>query len=63
MAAIAAIRGRGRLPLLVGGTMLYFHAFVHGMAALPRADVALRRDLDAQAAQRGWPAIRLHGSR
>ncbi len=57
MAAIAAIRGRGRLPLLVGGTMLYFHAFVHGMAALPRADVALRRDLDAQAAQRGWPAL------
>jgi len=57
LAAIAAIRGRGRLPLLVGGTMLYFHALVHGMAALPRADVALRRDIDEQAARVGWPAL------
>jgi tRNA dimethylallyltransferase len=57
LAAISAIRGRGRLPLLVGGTMLYFHAFVHGMAALPRADAALRRELDARAARLGWPAL------
>ena len=57
LAAIAAIRGRGRLPLLVGGTMLYFRAFVHGMAALPRADFALRREIDQQAARLGWPAL------
>jgi tRNA dimethylallyltransferase len=57
LAAIAAIRARGRLPLLVGGTMLYFHALVHGMAALPRADAALRREIDARAARLGWPAL------
>jgi tRNA dimethylallyltransferase len=57
LALIAAIRGRGRLPVLVGGTMLYFHALVHGMAALPRADVAVRREIDEQAARCGWPAV------
>ncbi len=57
LAAVAAVRARGRLPLLVGGTMLYFRALVHGLASLPRADAALRRDIDARAARLGWPAL------
>ena len=55
--AIAAIRARGRLPLLVGGTMLYFNSLVHGIARLPSADPALRATIDAEAAERGWPAM------
>lgn len=55
---IAAIRARGRIPLLVGGTMLYLKALLHGIAALPRGSVELRRSIDARAAQMGWP--RLH---
>jgi tRNA dimethylallyltransferase len=56
---IAEIRGRGRLPLLVGGTMLYFKALVEGIDALPAADPAVRAMLDAEASQHGWPAM--HG--
>jgi tRNA dimethylallyltransferase len=56
-AAIAAIQRRGRLPLLVGGTMLYLRALYQGLALLPPASVALRRELDEQAARRGWPAL------
>lgn len=55
--AIAAIRARGRLPLLVGGTMLYFNSLVHGIARLPTADPALRAAIDAEAAALGWPAM------
>lgn len=51
------IAGRGRLPLLVGGTMLYFRALFRGMAELPAADPALRARIDARAAQAGWPAL------
>src|SRR5205085_998702 len=51
------IRGRGRWPLLVGGTMMYFKALVDGLDTLPAADPALRAALDAEAAQRGWPAL------
>jgi tRNA dimethylallyltransferase len=54
---IAEIRARGRLPLLVGGTMLYFKALIDGIDALPQADPAVRAALDAEAAQRGWPAM------
>ncbi len=57
MALVAEIRGRGRLPLLVGGTMLYFKALREGIAAMPAADAALRREIDALAAERGWPAL------
>lgn len=57
MQAIAAIRGRGRLPLLVGGTMLYFRALVQGLAVLPAAEPRLRREIDARAARLGWPAL------
>jgi tRNA dimethylallyltransferase len=53
LAAIAEIRGRGRLPLLVGGTMLYFRALLRGLSPLPPADPALRARLEAQAAARG----------
>ena len=58
-AAIAAIRARGALPLLVGGTMLYFKALFDGLDPLPEADAAIRAALDARAAREGWPA--LHG--
>jgi len=56
-AAIAAIRARGAIPLLVGGTMLYFKALFDGLDALPEADPVLRAELDARAAQAGWPAL------
>jgi tRNA dimethylallyltransferase len=54
---VAQIRGRGRWPLLVGGTMMYFKALVDGLDALPPADPAIRAVLDAEAAARGWPAL------
>lgn len=53
----AEISARGRLPLLVGGTMLYFKALFDGLSALPQADAELRAALDAEAAERGWPAM------
>ncbi len=56
-AAIAAIQLRGRLPLLVGGTMLYLRALHDGLAVLPPASVAVRLELDARAARAGWPAL------
>ncbi len=57
MAAAADIRARGRLPLLVGGTMLYFKALRDGLDAMPAADAALRARIDARAAAAGWPAL------
>ena len=51
------IRARGRLPLLVGGTMLYFKALLEGLDALPAADPAVRAALEAEARARGWPAL------
>lgn len=54
---ITEIRARGRLPLLVGGTMLYFKALIDGIDALPGADAAIRARLDAEAAAAGWPAL------
>lgn len=55
--SIHDIHARGRLPLLVGGTMLYFRALRQGLAELPEADAAVRAELDARAAQHGWPAL------
>jgi tRNA dimethylallyltransferase len=55
--AIAAIRGRGKLPLLVGGTMLYFRALRRGLAEMPQADSKVRQEIDAEAASEGWPAL------
>jgi len=51
------ITQRGKIPLLVGGTMLYFHALQFGLSKLPEADTTVRAELDAQAAQIGWPAM------
>jgi len=56
-AAIAAIRARGNVPLLVGGTMLYFKALFDGLDDLPEADPTVRAAIDARAAQAGWPAL------
>ena len=55
--AIEDIRARGKLPLLVGGTMLYFRALRRGLADMPAADPNVRAAIDAEAAQRGWPAM------
>ena len=54
---IGEIRARGRLPLLVGGTMLYFKALREGLHAMPEADPATRATLDQRAARLGWPAL------
>jgi tRNA dimethylallyltransferase len=56
-ALIADIRARGRLPLLVGGTLLYLRALRDGLSALPRADQAVRAELDREAAEHGWAAL------
>lgn len=48
---------RGRMPLLVGGTTLYFRALLYGLDALPRADAELRSRIRAEAERRGWPAL------
>ncbi|NJD25151.1 MAG: tRNA (adenosine(37)-N6)-dimethylallyltransferase MiaA [Betaproteobacteria bacterium] len=57
LAAMAEITAAGKVPLLVGGTMLYFRALLHGLADLPQADPALRASIDAEAAASGWPAL------
>jgi tRNA dimethylallyltransferase len=57
LAAIAAIHGRRRVPLLVGGTMLYLRALLEGLAPLPQASAPLRREIDERAARSGWPAL------
>ena len=57
LAAMAEITAAGKVPLLVGGTMLYFRALLHGLADLPQADAALRAEIDAEAAAEGWPAM------
>ncbi|HUN25904.1 MAG TPA: tRNA (adenosine(37)-N6)-dimethylallyltransferase MiaA [Steroidobacteraceae bacterium] len=54
---IAAIRARGRIPLLVGGTMLYLRTLVCGIADLPRGPEELRRALDERGKREGWPAL------
>ena len=59
MAAIAAVHARRRVPLLVGGTMLYLRALLNGLAPLPQASADLRREIDERAARSGWPV--LHG--
>lgn len=54
---VSEIRRRDRVPLLVGGTMLYFRALQQGLSELPSADAALRAELEAEAQSRGWPAL------
>jgi tRNA dimethylallyltransferase len=55
--AMAQITARGNIPLLVGGTMLYFKALLEGLADMPGADAQVRADLEAQAAVEGWQAL------
>jgi len=55
--AMHAIRSRGRVPLLVGGTMLYFRALQSGLATLPAADAGVRRRIEERASRLGWPAL------
>ena len=54
---IKEVTERGALPLLVGGTMLYFKALFDGLDDMPAADVQVRAEIDAQAAREGWPAL------
>jgi tRNA dimethylallyltransferase len=54
---VAEIQARGRLPLLVGGTMMYFKGLVDGLDDLPTADAAVRARIDAEAARIGWPGM------
>ena len=54
---MAEITGAGRIPLLVGGTMMYYKALLQGMGKLPPAAPAVRRRLEAEAAQQGWSQL------
>ncbi|MGH8032974.1 MAG: tRNA (adenosine(37)-N6)-dimethylallyltransferase MiaA [Luteimonas sp.] len=56
-AAIDGILARGRMPILAGGTGLYFHALLRGLSAMPEADAEVRAAIDAQARMHGWPAL------
>ncbi|MDR3393467.1 MAG: tRNA (adenosine(37)-N6)-dimethylallyltransferase MiaA [Parasulfuritortus sp.] len=57
LALMADIVARGRVPLLVGGTMLYFKVLKEGLAAMPKADQELRVELEQQADKGGWPLL------
>ncbi len=57
LAAMTEMTARGKVPLLVGGTMLYFKALLDGLADLPQADPEMRASIDREAAERGWPAL------
>lgn len=57
LAAMAESAARGRIPLLVGGTMLYYKALLEGLADMPSADPAIRAELEARAAAEGWEAL------
>lgn len=56
-AAIENIMGRGKIPVLVGGTMMYFNALVNGLSNLPESDPKLRADIQGRAEQEGWPGL------
>ena len=56
-AALDAIVARGRVPILAGGTGLYFHALLHGLSAMPTADPAMRAVIAGEIASRGLPAL------
>ena len=57
LTAIGEILAAGRMPLLVGGTMLYFRALIHGLAEMPGADPAIRAGIAALAEREGWDAV------
>ncbi|KKC97932.1 MULTISPECIES: tRNA (adenosine(37)-N6)-dimethylallyltransferase MiaA [Photobacterium] len=54
---MADIVAAGRIPLLVGGTMLYFKALLEGLSPLPQADPAIRAEIEQQAREQGWQAL------
>jgi tRNA dimethylallyltransferase len=54
---MAAITAQGRIPLLVGGTMLYYRILLEGLADMPEADAEIRLRLEQEAAEKGWPAL------
>jgi tRNA dimethylallyltransferase len=55
--AVLQIMERKKIPLLVGGTMLYYRSLMHGLDELPRAEQSIRVSIDGEAARRGWPAL------
>ncbi|MCS5562026.1 MAG: tRNA (adenosine(37)-N6)-dimethylallyltransferase MiaA, partial [Marinobacter nauticus] len=57
LAAMSEISGRGRIPLLVGGTMMYFKALLHGMSNLPSASPELRAEIEREAECDGWDTL------
>lgn len=54
---IAQLHSQGKIPLLVGGTMMYFKALLEGLSPLPNADQAIRAELEQEAQLKGWPAL------
>ena len=54
---MAEITARNKIPLLVGGTMLYFKALLEGLSPLPQADATVRERIEKQAAEQGWSAL------
>ncbi|TWI01077.1 tRNA dimethylallyltransferase [Luteimonas cucumeris] len=56
-AAVAGIVARGKLPILTGGTGLYFQALLQGLSPMPEADPAIRAGIEAEATEHGWPAL------
>lgn len=57
LAEIESIHAKGRIPLLVGGTMLYFKALLEGLSPLPEANPEIRAQIEAEAAEQGWQAL------
>jgi tRNA dimethylallyltransferase len=57
LACVADIRSRGKMPILVGGTMLYFKALMEGLNDMPGANVEIRAGIQAEAEHLGWPAM------
>ncbi|HEV8692686.1 MAG TPA: tRNA (adenosine(37)-N6)-dimethylallyltransferase MiaA, partial [Lysobacter sp.] len=55
--ALDDVTARGKLPILAGGTGLYFHALLHGLSDMPEADATTRANLEAEAAERGWAEL------
>lgn len=56
---ITEIRAKGRIPLLVGGTMMYFKSLIEGISPLPQADAKIRQQIEQEAGQHGWAALHL----
>jgi tRNA dimethylallyltransferase len=54
---INQLHSQGKIPLLVGGTMMYFKALIEGLSPLPNADQAIRAQLEREATEYGWPAL------